>query len=117
MRIVHHANYLRYLELARVAFLDEHDRAYREWVDQGLHFAVTGVEVAYKRGAHFDEILEITAWIEKLRGASLRIAYIVSCGEELLATAATNHALVDDSGRPRRIPRERRDSMRALMED
>ena len=46
--------------------------------------------------------------MEWVRGVSLRMAYEIRCGEELVATAATEHAMVDLDGRPRRIPAERR---------
>ena len=32
MGVVHHSNFVRYLELARVAWLDAHDRPYVEYV-------------------------------------------------------------------------------------
>ena len=38
MGIVHHANYVKYLELARVVYLEEHDRSYRDYMAEGLHF-------------------------------------------------------------------------------
>ena len=111
MKIVHHANYLRYLEVARVAWMDQHDRPYRDYVAEGLHFATTRVEIDYRRPAAFDDSLEIATWMEWVRGASLRMAYDVKRAGELLAVAATEHALVDESGRPRRIPKERRDRL------
>ena len=86
MGIVHHSNYVRYLELARIQWLDEHDQPYRD-------------------------VLEIRAWLDEVRGASLRMAYAVARSGQLVATAATEHALVDLDGRPRRIPRERRTNL------
>ena len=41
------------------------------------------------------------------------MAYEIRRGETLLATATTEHAMVDVSGRPRRIPAERRSSLAA----
>jgi acyl-CoA thioester hydrolase len=108
MRIVHHSNYVRYLELARIVWLDEHHRPYREYVAEGLHFATTRVEVDYLRPAVYDDVLGVATWLEWVRGASLRMAYEIRRGEELLVRAATEHAVVDDEGRLRRIPRERR---------
>ena len=35
MGIVHHSNYVRYFELARVVWLDEHDVPYRQIVAEG----------------------------------------------------------------------------------
>jgi acyl-CoA thioester hydrolase len=108
MGIVHHANYVRWFELARVAWMDEHDRPYREYVASGLHFATTEVIVRYHRAAAFDDTVEITTWLAWVGGASLRMEYVVRRGEELVASGATEHAMVNLEGRPRRIPAERR---------
>ena len=108
MGIVHHSNYVRYLEIGRIRWLDEHDRPYRDWVAAGYHYATTRVEVEYLRSAVYDDVLEIQTWLEEVRGASLRIAYRLERDGKLLAIAATEHALVDLEGRPRRIPREHR---------
>ena len=114
MGIVHHANYVRYLELARVVWLDEHDVPYREVVQQGLHYATTKLEVVYHRAARFDDEIEIFTWIEWARGASLRMAYVLRCAGVTLATAATEHAAVDLTGRVRRLPRDRVERLRGL---
>ena len=68
MGVIHHANFARYLELARIQFLDEHDVPYKDYVDRGLHFAVTELVVIFKRAASFDDGLAITCWIESVRG-------------------------------------------------
>ena len=112
MRIVHHANYVRYLEIARVTWMDEHDRPYREYVAEGLHFATTRVELDYRRSAVFDDMIEIATWMEWVRGASLRMAYDLRRGDVILAVGATEHAMVDLDGRPRRIPKERRELLK-----
>lgn len=114
MGIVHHGNYVRYLELARVVWLDEHDVPYRKVVEQGLHYATTKLEVVYHRAARFDDVIEILTWIEWARGASLRMAYVLRCDGVTLATAATEHAAVDLTGRVRRLPRDRVERLRGL---
>ena len=113
MGIVHHANYVRWFELARVAWMDEHDRPYRDYVADGLHFATTEVEVHYHRAAAFDDRVELVTWLAWVRGASLRMEYVVRRGEEVVASGATEHAMVNLDGRPRRIPAERRASLAA----
>jgi acyl-CoA thioester hydrolase len=118
MGIVHHSNYVRYLELARIRWLDEHDQPYRDYVAQGLHYATTHVAVDYHRATEYDDVLEIEVWLEELRGASLRMAYRLCCRERLVASAVTEHALVNEAGRPRRIPAERREKLaRSLAPD
>ncbi|MEB2344250.1 MAG: thioesterase family protein [Deltaproteobacteria bacterium] len=108
MGVVHHSNYVRFLELARVVWMDEHDRPYREYAAQGLHFATTAVELRYHRSAGFDDLLAVTTWMEWLRRASLRMAYEIRRAGTLVASGATEHAMVDLEGRPRGIPPERR---------
>lgn len=115
MGIVHHSNYLRYFEEARVLWLEEHDAPYTHYMDLGLHFAVTRVEVDYKRPARFDDRLEVVTWVERIRGASLRMGYEIRCAGGLLVTGATEHAAIDADGRPRRIPKERRENMRTKL--
>jgi acyl-CoA thioester hydrolase len=113
MGIMHHAQYVNLLENARVAWLEEHDEPYTRYVGSGLHFAVTRVDVRYRRAARFDDRLVVRVWIEWVRGASLGIAYAIARDGETLATARTEHAMVDADGRPVRIPRERRDALAA----
>jgi acyl-CoA thioester hydrolase len=115
MRIVHHANFVRYLELARVRFLEEHLQPYTAFLAQGLHFAVTRCEVEFLSPARFDDALEIRCWLAWARGASLGIGYRVERAGTLLATAATEHALVDDAGHPTRIPAAQREALRELI--
>ena len=115
MGIVHHANYVRYLELARIQFLAEHDEPYETYLAQDRHFAVTRCEVHYKKPARFGDAIEITCWVTHSGGASLAIGYRLERAGELLVFAATEHAMVDGDGRPRRIPRERRECLRKLM--
>ena len=114
MGVVHHSNFVRYLELARVAWLAEHDQPYTAYVEQGMHFATTHVEVDYRQPVRFDEVVLIDTWADWARGASLRMLYTLRVGDTLVATAATEHASVDTNGRVRRIPLERRKALRAL---
>ena len=108
MGIVHHSNYLRFCEDARVVWLETHDKSYPEWIEMGLHFSVTRVELDYRQACRFDDVLEVTTWLEWVRGASLAMAYRIVCGDNLILTGRTEHASVNDAGRVRRIPREDR---------
>jgi acyl-CoA thioester hydrolase len=111
MGIVHHANYLRFCENARVIWLETHDKSYPEWIASGLHFAVTRVDLEYKQPARFDDRIDVTTWLEWVRGASLAMAYRIEREGTLLVSGWTEHASINDAGRVRRIPRQDRDRM------
>ena len=108
MGIVHHSNYLRFFENARVVWLETHDKSYPEWIEMDLHFAVTHAQLDYRQSARFDDILEVTTWLEWVRGASLAMAYTIVCGSTLLVTGRTEHASINGGGKVRRIPKEDR---------
>ena len=114
MKIVHHSNYVRYLELARIQWLDEHHRPYREYVAEGLHFATTHVDVRYHRSAVYDDVVEISTWLDRVTGASIRMAYELRVGETVVVTGSTEHAMVNDEGRVRRIPRDQHTTLQSL---
>ena len=115
MRVVHHARYVHYLELARIVFLDEHDRPYREYVAEGLHYAVTGLQLEYQMAARFDDRLEVTCWLDWLKRVSLQIGYVVRRGGDLIAAATTEHAMVSNEGKLTPIPPARRERLSALI--
>ncbi len=131
MGLVHHSNYVRFLELARIRWMDEHHRPYREYVAEGLHFATTRVEVDYLRGLRFDDEVEIAVWLDWVRGASLRMEYALTLCDsaplrlaargdaprEFVARGATEHAMVDTSGRVRRIPEAQRRAMARIASE
>lgn len=115
MGIVHHANYVRYLELARVRFLREHDEPYQRYVEQGYHFVVTHVDVQLRRATRFDESLIVTCWLERVRAVSLSFGYQIRCGAELTALGWTEHATLDQRGKLVRIPEAKRQRLLALV--
>jgi acyl-CoA thioester hydrolase len=108
MGVVHHANYLKFCENARVIWLETHAKPYSEWIAMGLYFAVTEAALQYRRATRFDDILEVTTWLEWVRGASLAMAYQIVCRDQLILTGRTEHACINDEGRVRRIPKRDR---------
>lgn len=111
MGVVHHSNYLKFFEDARVAWLEEHDRLYTEYMAIDRNFAVTRANVAYHRSARFHDELEIIAALQWVRGASACFIYEIRCDGELVVSGTTEHASVDARGCPRRIPKEWREHL------
>ncbi|MGH8261329.1 MAG: tol-pal system-associated acyl-CoA thioesterase, partial [Steroidobacteraceae bacterium] len=106
--VVYHANYLRFLERARTEWLRAAGFSQQALADrQGLVFAVTDVEVSYRRPARLDDELLITCEPQPSGPASLSFAQRVlrRDGDELLVEAQVRIACVDArTFRPRRLP-------------
>ena len=56
--IAHHASFVVWLEVARVAYLAEHAGGYQAIRDRGIEALTTEVCVRYHRAAYFDETLD-----------------------------------------------------------
>ena len=103
--IAHHASFVVWFEVARVAYLSEHAGGYRAIREQGIEALTTEVHVRYHRAAHFDDRLRIWTRCVGLRGARFRYEYAVERAGELVAEGFTAHATVDArSWRPKRLP-------------
>ena len=58
--IAHHAAFVVWFEVARVAYLERHAGGYQSIRDRGLEALTTEVRVRYHRAAYFDE--RLTVW-------------------------------------------------------
>jgi acyl-CoA thioester hydrolase len=103
--IAHHASFVVWLEVARVAYLERYAGGYQAIRDRGLEALTTEVDVRYHRAAYFDETLTVWARCTGLRGARFAYEYRITRGGELVADAYTRHATVDrETYRPTRVP-------------
>lgn len=103
--IAHHAAFVVFLEVARVAWLDEYAGGYQSIRDRGIEALTTEVSVRYHRAAHFHDRLTVWARCGAIRGARFRYDYRVERDGELIADGHTGHATVDAaSRRPIRVP-------------
>jgi acyl-CoA thioester hydrolase len=105
--VVYHARYLHFMERARS------DMLARLGIDQrGAHhagsgaYAVTAIDMKFRRPAHFDDALLVTSVATAVRGASCDIHQTVSRDGETLVEAKVTAAFVSPDGRPARQPAE-----------
>jgi len=103
--IAHHAAYVVWLEVARVAYLADHAGGYRSIQAQGLEALTTAVHVEYLQAAVFDDVLTVYVRCADVRGARFRYEYLIERAGETVAIASTMHATVDAATRrPTRVP-------------
>ena len=97
MRVVYHANYLVWLEVARTELIRAHGVTYAELERRGYALVVAEVSIRYLAAARYDDEVIVTATLRDVRSRSLRIDYEVkrAVDERLLATAFTALVSVD----------------------
>ena len=109
--VVYYANYFRFMERARTEWLRargvEQDTLHRE---HGLVFVVTDTGIRFRQPARLDDLLTVTAELDRLRGARFRFVQHVYRGGADGALLCTGHceaaSLDATTMRPRRLPPE-----------
>jgi acyl-CoA thioester hydrolase len=103
--IAHHASFVVWLEVARVAYLERFAGGYQAIRDRGIEALTTEVCLRYHRAAYFDETLTVWTRCVDIRGARFTYEYRIERAGELVADGYTKHASVDrETYRPTRVP-------------
>lgn len=107
MGIVHHANYIRMLEEARIHLLENLGLPYDSLEEMGLMIPVLHAECQYKIPLRFGDAFQIEMEITEMTGVRMSIVYTLygEDGTTVHATGTTKHAFVDDKLRPIRLRR------------
>jgi acyl-CoA thioester hydrolase len=108
MGIVHHPNYVSYMEIARIEWLRRRGVAYADWAAHGVHLAVVEVAVKYRSPARFDEEIDIRVALAEVGAASVRFDYrlVHALDGRLYAEGSTRLACIDANLALRRISPE-----------
>lgn len=118
MGIVHHSNYIRWFEEARIEFLRAEDLDYRRMEDEGIQIPVVSVSCSYKNPATFDDDVTIKTSLKKYNGIVAEIEYKVYRDSDgvLLVTGESSHCFVDkETFKPVSLKRERPDMHEKFM--
>ena len=123
--VVYHANYLRFCERARTDFLrllGIRHGALRDERGKPLFFVVRRMECEFLRPALLDDVLEVRTHV--LRASRVRVEAWQEVYRQTpssspqtgpIFTARVTVAVVDDSGRPARLPTSAMETLRPLL--
>ena len=108
MGIIHHSNYIRWFEEARLHFMDEIGLSYAKIEEMGILIPVLSVDCQYKTMVHYNDIVDIYTRIIKFNGVKMTIAYRVvdHVTGEIRCTGETSHAFLNREYRLVRLKRE-----------
>lgn len=108
MAIVHHSNYIRWLEEARIDMLEQAGYPFDKMEADGILMPVLEVGCTYKYPIKFGDTFEIHTQITEFNGCRMTVnynIYNVTEGDKLSATAITKHCLTNHNMRPIRSQR------------
>lgn len=108
MKIVHHSNYIRWFEEARIHYLDSIGMCFAQQEASGIVCPVLSVEVSYKKMVRFGDTVEILTRLTMYSGLRYGFSYEVRNTEtgELCCTGSSTHCFLDPNGNPLNVKRD-----------
>ena len=107
MGIVHHSNYIRWMEEARVDFLEKIDWSYDQLEKVGLVSPVLSLNIDYNHPTYFSDIVSIDVEILELKMSKMRVGYkMINREGEIVAKSESSHGFLLSSGRPAILKRD-----------
>lgn len=97
MGIVHHSNYIRYFEEARLDYLDKAGFDYLALEREGIISPVLSTKCNHKAMAYYGDILLAEVKLTELGNVKYSFSYVITNSEtgELLATGTTCHCFIN----------------------
>lgn len=108
MGIVHHSNYIRWMEEARINWLENIGYPYTRIEESGLMIPVLSAECEYKYPVRFDEEFEIQMILTGFNGVKFSVEYRIynKTADKLSAIGKSSHCFVNKDFRPVRTKRD-----------
>lgn len=102
MGITHHSNYIRWMEEARINFLEQIGFGYSKLEKDGIISPVIGIECDYKIPTTFDDEVEIDVKIKEFKGVKLVLKYIMTNKRtnEIVLVGISKHCFVNQENKP-----------------
>lgn len=116
MGIVHHANYIHWMEEARIDFLDHLGFPYVEMEARGVVSPVRSLNCAYRKPCTFGDEIAVEVGVTAFNGVVLTIGYTMRRGDDIICTAASEHVFLNKTGGFVRLRRDMPDFCAALDE-
>ncbi len=100
MQCTHHSNYVRFMEEARVDYLDKIGYGFKRMESEGLASPVIGIDLQFKKTTTFDDLIDISVRIKSFSGVRVEFEYVMKHGKDIVCLASSMHCFLDKSGKP-----------------
>lgn len=99
MGITHHSNYIRFMEEARVDWMDQLGYGFDRMEAEGVVSPVVAVDCRYKHPSTFKDVVEIAVEVAETTPLKITFAYTMTVGGRTVCTATSTHCFLE-GGRP-----------------
>lgn len=121
MGVVHHSNYIRYMEEARCSWLESIEMPFSLLEENGITIPVLGVNCDYKYHVTFDDTIIINLFIKEYSGVRMTVGYDIKDKEskKTVLVGETKHCFTNKELKPinlKKYKKEFSDKFENLLE-
>ena len=102
MGVVHHSNYIRYMEEARCAWLENIEMPFSSLEENGITIPVLGVNSEYKHHVTFGDTIIIKPFTKEYTGVRMTVGYDIIDKKtgKIVLIGETKHCFTDKNLKP-----------------
>lgn len=117
MTIVHHSNYIRWFEEARLYYLEQLGLGYDKIEAAGIYSPVLGVNCRYKSAVRFNETVRIKTYLRFFDGIKMKLEYeiIDDKTNKLRVVGSSEHCFVTKEFKPVSLKKDYKDMYQILF--
>lgn len=116
MGVVHHANYIHWMEEARIDFMDRMGFPYKRMEAEGVLSPVKSIRVNYLKPCTFGDEVDITVGVKEFNGVVITMMYDMRVNGEPVFSGTSEHVFLDREGRFVRMRRVMPEFCKAVEE-
>ena len=105
MGVAHHANYVHWMEEARIDFMDRIGFPYKRMEAEGVLSPVKSMQVNYLKPCTFGDEVEITVGVKDFNGVVITMAYDMRVNDAPVFSGTSEHVFLDREGKFVRMKR------------
>ncbi len=95
MGITHHSNYVRFMEEARVDWMDQLGYGFDRMEAEGVVSPVVSVECVYKHPTTFKDLIDIEVRVVETSPLKITFGYTMRANGKLVCTARSVHCFLE----------------------
>ncbi len=117
MHIIHHSNYVKWMEEARTAYLDQMGLGYKEVEALGIISPVVSISLDYKKTCQYNDLVEIGVKVKSYNSIVIEFSYefFNKTNNEICTIAESKHCFLQN-GQPISLRRERPDLDKIMLD-
>ncbi len=97
MGITHHSNYVRFMEEARIDWMDQLGYGFEKMEAEGVVSPVMAISLQYKRTTTFKDVIDIEVTVAEMSALKITFNYTMKVAGSIVCLASSTHCFLENN--------------------